>query len=117
MKLYDKTSTRLRIKEICQREAVSMRRLADALAIPISNLSDYNSGKISPTIETVSYIANFLGVTFDELIERPVLEWDIIADLPGRIQRTIDDRRNFDLSAEDRLSQSSALLLVMDGSS
>lgn len=47
---------------------IQQKSIADALGIPRSTYSGYESGKREPNFETLKRIALFLGVSTDELL-------------------------------------------------
>ena len=55
----------MRIKELRESHNMQQKELASALNIPPSTLSQYETGKREPSIETVTKIAKLFDVTTD----------------------------------------------------
>lgn len=60
-----------RLREILKERQISISQLACHSGISASNLSNYMSGKISPTLETLTKIADTLNIDITELFKRP----------------------------------------------
>lgn len=59
----------LRLKEILKEKRLTLNGLSEKTGISASNLSNYCSGNISPTLETLQKIANALNVDVTELFK------------------------------------------------
>ncbi len=59
----------LRIKELISAKGITLKDLAVISGISQSNLSNYLKGNISPTLDTLSKIANALNVEIVDLFK------------------------------------------------
>lgn len=59
----------IRLKEVLKEQNLTLKELSLRTGISQSNLSNYCSGKISPTLETLEKIANNLGIEVVELLK------------------------------------------------
>jgi len=64
-----------RLREILKEKGFTIAQFAERVGISQSNLSNYMSGKISPTLDTLSKIADALDIEISELFRK---EEDII---------------------------------------
>lgn len=62
---------KLRIKEICEHQGMSMAMLAEIIGISKVSISLINSGKMNATLDTLVKIAKGLNVPIAELFEKP----------------------------------------------
>lgn len=60
----------MNIKKQREKIGISQRQLALKLGLQPQYLSNYESGKIQPNIETLIKIADYFNVSIDELLER-----------------------------------------------
>lgn len=65
----------LRLKEILAERGITLKDFAKESGISASNLSNYINGNISPTLDTLNKIANYLQVELTELfVEKEAVE-------------------------------------------
>lgn len=57
-----------RIKEIRKRNEISQRELADEICISISQLSNYENGKKTPGLQTLTNICEALNTSIDSIV-------------------------------------------------
>lgn len=63
------------LKELRLKRGMSQEQLADAISIPHSNIRRYESSKKGhPQIERLVQIADYFGITLDELIGRKEID-------------------------------------------
>lgn len=60
----------LKLKEIRKAKGIKQKELAKELQISQSAISDYENGKLEPSIENLIKMANLLDCTVDKLIGR-----------------------------------------------
>jgi transcriptional regulator with XRE-family HTH domain len=72
---------KLHLKEIRQQKNITQAELADILGITQSALSQFENGKVVPTVERLIEFAVILNVTLDELIEYKYLHNQYSNDL------------------------------------
>lgn len=60
----------MRIKELRDKKGLQQRDLANTLGMAPSTLSQYETGKRKPDIDTLEKIADFFGVSIDYLVGR-----------------------------------------------
>ncbi len=58
-----------RIRDLRQKLKFTQTDVAKGTGIPQSNLSEFETGKLQPKIETLVKIAHFFGMTVSQLIE------------------------------------------------
>lgn len=58
----------MRLREIREKNNMTMKHLADELGITVTSVSRYETGDREPDIETLKRLASILGTTVDELI-------------------------------------------------
>lgn len=59
-----------KLREILRKRNISANKLAKEADIPVSNIYKIIQGKnLNPGVYTVKAIADYLGITIDELIE------------------------------------------------
>lgn len=58
-----------RIRDLRQKLKFTQTDVARGTGIPQSNLSEFETGKLQPKIETLVKIAHFFGLTISQLIE------------------------------------------------
>lgn len=86
--MYDKKEFAKNLKNIREDNDVSKTDLAEILGLKSSSvISDYESGRISPSIEILYNISNLFGITTDWLIGRPdaVFSKNLIESLEEKI--------------------------------
>lgn len=64
-----------RLREILKEKNMTIGQLSEVSGISQSNLSNYMSGKISPTLDTLNRLANALGIELVDLFRK---EEDIV---------------------------------------
>jgi transcriptional regulator with XRE-family HTH domain len=57
-----------RLHQIRTKKGMLQQELAEKIGIPASQISRYEKGKLSPTITTLEWICDALGVTATELL-------------------------------------------------
>lgn len=65
----------IRLREILKERGITVGQFAELSGISQSNLSNYMSGKISPTLDTLTKIADALEIDIAELFKK---EEDIV---------------------------------------
>lgn len=65
----------LRLREILKEKDITVGQLSELSGISQSNISNYMSGKISPTLDTLNRLAKSLNIELTELFKK---EEDII---------------------------------------
>lgn len=60
----------LRLREILKERQITIGQFAEMCGMSQSNLSNYMSGKISPTLETLQKIASALEIDITELFKK-----------------------------------------------
>lgn len=65
----------LRLREILKERHITIGQLSEMSGISQSNLSNYMTGKMSPTLDTLNRIAMALNIEITELFEK---EEDIV---------------------------------------
>lgn len=65
------TDMKLRLREILKRRSMTLRAFSELSGISQPNLSNYLNGNVSPTLETLTRIAEALGIPITELFEEP----------------------------------------------
>lgn len=58
----------MRIKELREQRGILQKEMGDALGIAQNTLSQYETGRREPDLETTKRIADYFGVTVDELL-------------------------------------------------
>ena len=58
------------IKELRRKRGLSQESAAVAIGISVKSLSDYENKKTQPSTKTLEALADFYGVTTDELLGR-----------------------------------------------
>lgn len=84
-----------RLREILKERHITIGQFAEMSGVSQSNLSNYMTGKVSPTLETLNRIANTLDIEITELFKK---EEDIVlmARLgENEIEISRDDLLNF----------------------
>lgn len=64
-----------RLREILKERQITIGQFAEMSGVSQSNLSNYMTGKVSPTLETLNRIANTLNIEITELFKK---EEDIV---------------------------------------
>lgn len=64
-----------RLREILKERQITIGQFAEMSGVSQSNLSNYMTGKVSPTLETLNKIANTLNIEITELFKK---EEDIV---------------------------------------
>ena len=64
------------LKKAMQERNLSTLEFADELGIPLTSAKNYLKGKSNPTAETMSLLAEKLGITPVELISGPPRGWE-----------------------------------------
>lgn len=59
-----------RVFEIMKERGITAKKLADAVGVSQGNVSDWKSGRSAPTATVMVKIADFLGVSADQLLGR-----------------------------------------------
>lgn len=78
--------TKLKIKELCQKQGIKQTELAELLGVTKGAVSQLLSDDASPSLKTLCRVANVLGVGVKELIEDSPKEsitemvWGVIRD-------------------------------------
>lgn len=85
MKIKDKLSIGERIKLCRKQQGMTQAALALALGISPVNISQIETGRRSPTIDTVKVIADALGVSISDLTGEPIRLDFPMPDYPARI--------------------------------
>ena len=75
--------------QILDKKNISCYKLSKETGIPQSSLSDYKTGKTEPTAKNISILADYFGVTVDDLLRED-------APAPG-IEVTPDEEILLDL--------------------
>ncbi len=57
-----------RLKEVREKNKISMRKLAEDMGISVSNISFYESGKSVPSIEVLFNFARYFQISTDYLL-------------------------------------------------
>ena len=70
MCVYDIRTTVDNIFALLQEKHITANELADALGVTPQAVSKWKHGKTGPSIDTLIMIADYCGVTLDELIAR-----------------------------------------------
>ncbi len=60
---------KFKLKEVRQKKGLTQQELAKKLDIKQQNISEYESGKQKPSLDTFIEMAKILNLTLDELIE------------------------------------------------
>ncbi len=60
----------LQLKEIRKSKGIKQKEIAKELNISQSAISDYENGKLEPSIESLIKMANFLDCSVDKLVGR-----------------------------------------------
>ncbi|MGN0162562.1 MAG: helix-turn-helix domain-containing protein [Candidatus Ornithomonoglobus sp.] len=80
----------LRIKELREQKGITVNKLANLAGISQSYLRDVELGKKNPTVETLSYFCDALGVSmkyfFDDNIEGNIFLLSAISKLSNEQQ-------------------------------
>lgn len=85
MKIKDKLSIGERIKLCRKQQGMTQAALALALGISPVNISQIETGRRSPTIDTVKVIADALGVSISDLTGEPIRLDFPMPDYPVRL--------------------------------
>lgn len=75
------------LKSIREKKGLSQRNVADSLGVEINTVWRWEAGRATPSVETGKQIADFLGVSVDELLNGPtedVWELRLIFDKEGK---------------------------------
>ena len=59
-----------RILELLHERGITQKQLAEAIKVSTGNISDWKAGKAKPSIEVLSRIAEYFGVSIDYLVGR-----------------------------------------------
>ena len=83
-----------RILELMRDKGITQRQLADAIKVSTGNISDWKAGKAKPSIEVLSRIAEYFGVSIDYLVKRTDVKntADLIDLYNIGVMRWINDR-------------------------
>ena len=60
----------MRLKELRSERGLSQKEIADVLACSVTVYSRYETGAREPSLDTLIHLADFYGVTLDELVGR-----------------------------------------------
>lgn len=60
---------KIKLKEVRQKKGLTQQELAKKLDIKQTNISEYESGKQKPSLDTFIEMAKILDLSLDELIE------------------------------------------------
>lgn len=72
------------LKEIRQQKNITQAKLADILGITQSALSQFENGKVVPTVERLIEFAQILNCTLDDLVEFSAIHNLYSSDLLSR---------------------------------
>lgn len=72
----------MRLKELRTERGLSQKEVADALACSITVYSRYETGAREPSIDSLIRLADFYGVTLDELVGRTPVPVTIVKEAP-----------------------------------
>ena len=72
----------MRLKELRTEHRFSQKEVADALSCSVTVYSRYETGAREPSIDTLVRLADFYGVTLDELVGRTPMEIEVIHGEP-----------------------------------
>ena len=61
---------KLRLREILKEKNITIGQLSELSGISQSNISNYMSGKISPTLDTLNRLANSLNIELTDLFKK-----------------------------------------------
>lgn len=62
----------MKLREIRQQRGLSQYRAARLIGVPETQMSQWELGKTTPSLESLVKLADFYGVTLDELVGRQV---------------------------------------------
>ncbi|MDE5755259.1 MAG: helix-turn-helix domain-containing protein [Oscillospiraceae bacterium] len=86
-------SISVKMKELRQKNKLSMQKVADALEIPKATYATYEYGTREPNIGMINKIANFYGVSTDYLFDREIKDANTliaeIEELPQEYQEFV----------------------------
>lgn len=88
-----------RIQELRKKFKMQQSELAAIIGVTDKSISSYETGKTNPTLESISKLADFFGVTVDYLLGRDDIGTDIKViekqvDLPADEQELLDYYRS-----------------------
>ncbi|MDE5601803.1 MAG: helix-turn-helix domain-containing protein [Clostridia bacterium] len=67
MTLHEKISANL--KEEIEMSGKSKKDIAEAIGVSRPTISQYISGRVQPTLSTLSKLCNYLGISADDILE------------------------------------------------
>ena len=70
----------MRLKELRSERGLSQKELADVLACSVTVYSRYETGAREPSLDTLIRLADFYGVTLDELVGRTPMDVVVIKE-------------------------------------
>lgn len=70
----------MRLKELRSERGLSQKELADVLDCSVTVYSRYETGAREPSLDTLIHLADFYGVTLDELVGRVPMEIKVIKE-------------------------------------
>ncbi len=75
----------LKIKELRQKQNITQEKLARTLGLARSTIAMYETGASEPDLKTLNSIANFFGVSVDELLGKTQLPATISTGIPEAV--------------------------------
>jgi transcriptional regulator with XRE-family HTH domain len=79
------------LRLIRQSRRISQSQLANLSGVPKSTINDIESGAVNPSVDSVEKLSGSLGVSFEELLSRPVLEFEVRKPEEQLVLKTIRD--------------------------
>ena len=104
----DKSNSEIsnKLRELRISHGYTQSYIADNIDIKQPTYQQYESGKRTPNVTTIYKIANFYGLTADELLKLCIpLDNDIYYDAPLPTKRSLEEAELVSFSTADRVSE------------
>lgn len=103
-----------RFKKLCDKKGVSMKTALDDLRIANGIVANWKARNSLPSGQTAMKIADYFGVTLDEVLGRKPIEPDYSVNLSDDEKMIIETIRHSDAETRERIIQYIDFVNAMD---